>query len=63
MSYLHTNYFLFIIGVFTAYMLISGRRYMVTKGKPQWQDWALTGIMFSFALAFLGLSAYQFFLG
>jgi uncharacterized membrane protein len=63
MSYLHTNYFLFIIGVFTAYMLISGRRYMVTKGKPQWQDWALTGIMFSFALAFLGLSAYQFFWG
>ena len=28
MSYLHANYFLFIIGVFTSYMLVSGKRYI-----------------------------------
>jgi uncharacterized membrane protein len=63
MSYLHSNYFLFIIGVFTAFMLLSGKRYMVNKGKPEWQDWLLTSVMLVFAVAFIGFGIYHFIKG
>lgn len=56
MSYLHPNYFLFIIGVFTAFMLLSGKRYLLKK-KPSdvtSTDWLLTIIMLIFGLGFLG---------
>lgn len=56
MSYLHPNYFLFIISVFTAFMLLSGKRYLLKK-KPSDvtpSDWFLTIIMLIFGLAFLG---------
>jgi uncharacterized membrane protein len=59
MSYLHPNYFLFIIGVFTSFMLLSGRRYMVNKGKPEWQDWLLTSLMLVLAMAFIGFGGYH----
>jgi uncharacterized membrane protein len=56
MSYLHPNYFLFIIGVFTAYMLLSGKRYLSKKSPNDVRptDWVLTLTMFLFALGFIG---------
>lgn len=57
MSYLHTNYFLFIISVFTSYMLLSGKRYINKKTAADvfWMDWLLTIIMLIFAVLFIGL--------
>ncbi|WP_298303097.1 DUF2306 domain-containing protein [Flavobacterium sp.] len=56
MSYLHPNYFLFIIGVFTAFMLLSGKRYLLKKKTSDVTstDWLLTIIMLIFGLGFLG---------
>jgi uncharacterized membrane protein len=55
MSYLHSDYFLFIVGVFTTYMLLSGKRYLKNKGisdvKPI--DWLLTFVMLFFGIAFI----------
>ncbi len=61
MSYLHPSYFLFIIGVFTSYMLLSGKRYLKKKTpaniKPV--DWLLTTIMLVFGAAFIGMGIYN----
>lgn len=59
MCYLHPNYFLFVIAVFTAYMLITGLRYLRHVGPfgPSALDWGLTTTMLVFGLAFLGLGA------
>ena len=55
MSVLHTNYFLFIVGVFTAYMLVSGRRYITIKSVNDVKkiDFMMAIIMFLFGLAFV----------
>ncbi|WP_316822622.1 hypothetical protein [Pedobacter gandavensis] len=58
MSVLHPNYFLFIVGVFTLYMLSSAARYLqlknLSKGQqPALIDWLLTYFMFLFGIAFL----------
>lgn len=57
MAYLHPNYFLFIIGVFTAYMLLTGKRYLSKKTSADVTrvGWLITIIMLVFALGFLGL--------
>lgn len=61
MSFIHPNYFLFIIGVFTSYMLISGRRYIkkeeTIKAAPF--DWTLTIVMLLFALLFVGFGIFN----
>jgi uncharacterized membrane protein len=59
MAYLHTNYFLFIIGVFTSYMLLSGTRALQKKqaGDAQLVDWALSVVMLLFGVAFIVLGA------
>jgi len=61
MSYLHPNYFLFIIGIFTSYMLLTGRRYLKIKSITDVQktDWALSIIMLIFAFAFIGFGIYN----
>lgn len=61
MSYLHPNYFLFIIGVFTAYMLLSGKRSLVKKSIKDVSpiDWTLSGLMLIFSIAFLSLGVFQ----
>jgi uncharacterized membrane protein len=60
MSYLHSDYFLFIVGVFTSYMLLTGRRYLKIKEisdvKPT--DWILTLIMLVFGIAFIVFGIY-----
>jgi uncharacterized membrane protein len=59
MAYLHTNYFLFIIGVFTAYMLLSGKRSLRKKQASDVAvaDWILTVVMLLFGLGFITLGA------
>jgi len=55
MSYLHSNYFLFIIGVFTIYMVLSGKRYLAIKTPEQVSiyDWLLSAMMLIFGLLFI----------
>lgn len=64
LSVLHPNYFLFIVGVFTLYMVCSGTRYLYLKNlsngqKPKWIDWVLTSFMLLFGLAFLIFGMYH----
>lgn len=56
MSYLHSNYFLFIISVFTIYMLLTGKRYLQKKSNVNVTktDWILTVLMAIFGTAFIG---------
>jgi uncharacterized membrane protein len=55
MCYLHPNYFLFIISVFTSYMLVTGKRYLMHKtlSSITVYDWSLTIIMALFGSAFI----------
>lgn len=57
LSYLHSSYFLFIIAVFTIYMVLSGRRYLKKKTTKDVKpfDWILTMVMLLFAVAFISL--------
>jgi uncharacterized membrane protein len=61
MSYLHSDYFLFIIGVFTSYMLLTGRRYLNKKdiSDVETTDWVLTLTMLFFAIAFISFGIYK----
>ena len=56
MSYLHPNYFLFIISVFTIYMLLTGKRYLQKKSiiNVTNTDWLLTVLMAVCGTAFIG---------
>jgi uncharacterized membrane protein len=60
MCYLHPNFFLFIISVFTLYMLISGKRYLYKKRISDVNnlDWIIGLIMLLFGVAFLVYGAY-----
>jgi uncharacterized membrane protein len=56
MAYLHPNYFLFIIGVWTTYMIITGNRALAfkqTEMQVGWKDYVTTSIMLLFALGFI----------
>lgn len=56
LSYLHPNYFLFIVGVFTLYMNTTGVRYLQLKNFTQKTtiiDWFLSSFMLIFGLIFL----------
>ncbi len=62
MAYLHPNYFLFIIGVWTTYMVLTGYRalHFKTKGTVfNWKDYSLTGSMLLFGLGFIGFGAFN----
>ncbi len=60
LTFLRTNYFLFIVGVFTVYMLVSGKRYLGKKKTADVNtvDWLLTFTMFLFGIAFIGYGLY-----
>lgn len=62
MSFIHPNYFLFVIAIFTIYMLLTGKRYIkktnLTVIKPL--DWILTGAMLVAAIYFITFSIYNF---
>lgn len=55
MSILHSNIFLFIIGIFTSYMLLTGKRYLKIKMSNNVRkiDWILSLVMLLFCLILL----------
>lgn len=57
LSSMNTNYFLFMIGIFTAYMVLNGRRYLSIRneGEVQWFDKTLSIIMLIFSLGLIAL--------
>lgn len=59
MAILHGNIFLFIVGIFTAYMLLSGTRYLKIKSiiDVKKADWALAITITLFGLGFVGLGS------
>ncbi len=60
MSFLHPSYFLFLISIFTLYMLFSGVRTLKRKTNPALAvDWALTGAITLFGLTFMSLGIYN----
>ena len=64
LSVLHPNYFLFIVGVFTIYMVSTGYRYIYLKllgkdQKPQLLDWILTISMALIGALFIVLGGYK----
>jgi uncharacterized membrane protein len=66
LSILHPNYFLFIVGVFTIYMVLTGERYLHLRGlasgqKPKITDWTLTILMLVAGAAFVVFGIYNLF--
>lgn len=59
LAYLHPNYFLFMVGVFTLYMVASGQRYLKHKQQDKLGskriDWAITILMSFAGLLFVGI--------
>ncbi len=58
LSLIKSNHFLFIVGVFTLYMVITGKRYIYLKllgtgQKPGWIDWMISAAMLLAAVVFL----------
>ena len=63
MAVLHPNVFLFIVGVFTLYLVGTGMRYNRLRGlgrgeRPAAIDYGLTGAMAVFGVAFLAYGGY-----
>lgn len=55
---IHFNVFLFIVGVFSLYMVTTAQRFLFlrtipTGQKPKISDWIVTGFMFLFGLGFM----------
>jgi hypothetical protein len=65
MSYLHSSIFLFIVGVFTTYMLLTGKSYLSKNLNDHIRvtDWVLAATMLVFGLGFLGIGCYNVFKG
>jgi uncharacterized membrane protein len=62
-SVIHPNYFLFMVGIFTLYMIGSGNRYLYLKQlgnnqKPKLLDWTITIVMFFSGLFFIVLGVW-----
>src|SRR5690625_2695998 len=62
LSYINPNYFLFIMGVFTLYMVISAQRYLKHKQQrthfSHLTDWIISMTMLAVCLIFLGLGVW-----
>jgi hypothetical protein len=60
MAILHGNIFLFIVGIFTTYMLLSGTRYLKIKSISDihFADWTLAITITLFGLGFVSLGSY-----
>ncbi len=65
LAYLHPNYFLFMVGVFTLYMVGSGDRYLkhrnTNNNEIQILDWAISILMLLAGLFFIGMGAFNLF--
>ena len=60
LSIMHPNYFLFIVGIFTIYLVATANRYLYLKmlghnQKPMLGDWAITICMLLVGVLFVGL--------
>ena len=62
---LHPNIFLFIVGIFSLYLLLTGKRYLQkkTNADVQKMDWLLLGFMLVFGIGFVVLGIYYLFNG
>ncbi len=60
MSLLHSSYFLFIVGIFTSYMLLTGKRYLAKKSIADVTnaDWLLCIVMLLFGTGFITWGIY-----
>ena len=63
LSLIHPNYFLFMVGIFTIYMVGTGNRYIKlklqgTERKPQFADWLLTIFMTLSGILLLGIGVW-----
>ncbi len=59
----HKNYFLFIVAIFSAYLVSTGYRILYLKKldkgqKPQTIDWIISGTMLFFSFVFIGWGAF-----
>jgi uncharacterized membrane protein len=64
LSIIKPNHFLFIIGIFTFYLVVTGTRYLKLKRllinqKPSPLDWTLVYAMLTFGLVFIAYGGYQ----
>lgn len=63
LSCLHPNYFLFMVGLFTLYMVSSGQRYIKQEQhggqKIEKLDWGISIIMFIAGIMFIGLGIWS----
>lgn len=64
LSIIHPNYFLFIVGVFTLYLVSSATRYLELKQliggqTPKALDWALTYFMLIFGVIFIAFGIFH----
>lgn len=58
----HNNLFLFLIAIFTIYMILSGNRALRNKFKsepPNRVDYIISGVMAAFALALIAIGSYS----
>jgi len=61
---IHPNQFLFVIGVFTLYQVLTGQRYLILKKQQaSYYEWLLTACMLVFAIYFAGYGAYKLYQG
>jgi uncharacterized membrane protein len=64
LAQLHPNSFLFMVGIFSLYLILSGNRILKLKqidenNQPNSVDWSLTYGMLIAGIAFIGLGSYQ----
>jgi uncharacterized membrane protein len=61
MAFIHTNQFLFIIGIFTCYMLITGKRYLLLRNSKlvTKADWTLLFIMIVFGIFLIAIGTHS----
>ncbi|MBK7357775.1 MAG: hypothetical protein IPI45_13480 [Saprospiraceae bacterium] len=64
-TYLHPSYFLFTIGIFTSYMLLTGKSYLRKRSQfdVKYIDWILSIIMLLFGSVLIAMGCYKMFLG
>lgn len=60
LAVMHPNYFLFIVGVFSAYLVLTGKQYISMRNlsSPNRVAWLVTIGMLIFSLLFIGLGIY-----
>jgi len=57
----HENLFLFLIGIFTIYLVLTGNRALkfITTQQAQWVDKVVSGAMFSFSIIMITIGVYS----